>query len=94
MTDELLLTFDIHQRCGSRLGGVHLELTGDNVTECTGGSAELEAEHLPTNYETFCDPRLNYTQSLDMAFSIAQRLNQNMKREEMFNSKELSVNLE
>lgn len=80
MTLELMSTFDIHQRCGSRLGGVHLEMTGDNVTECIGGSAELEPAHLTTNYETFCDPRLNYTQSLDVAFAIAQKLNQNKKK--------------
>jgi len=81
MTKELLLTFDIHHRCGSRLGGVHLELTGDNVTECIGGSAELEPAHLTANYETFCDPRLNYTQSLDLAFAIANKLTQKKEQQ-------------
>jgi 3-deoxy-7-phosphoheptulonate synthase len=61
MMSELVSTFDIHKAAGSHLGGVHLELTGDDVTECTGGSANLQEQHLSTNYETFCDPRLNYT---------------------------------
>lgn len=56
------------------MGGVHLELTGDNVTECIGGSSNLNPKELTQAYETFCDPRLNYTQSLDFAFSIANKL--------------------
>lgn len=71
---ELIKAFEIHKSCGSFLGGVHLELTGDNVTECTGGSALLEANELSKQYETFCDPRLNYTQSLDFAFAVANQL--------------------
>jgi len=74
MMQELLLSFDVHKKEGTRLGGAHLELTGDNVTECVGGSAELDVHSLSTAYETFCDPRLNYTQSLDMAFAIANKL--------------------
>jgi len=61
------------------LGGVHLELTGDDVTECTGGSANLQEQHLSSNYETFCDPRLNYTQSLDIAFAISDQLSSGNK---------------
>jgi len=76
MTLELIRTFEIHQREGSHLGGVHLEMTGDNVTECTGGSINLDHPDLTRNYETFCDPRLNYTQSLDVAFVISQHLKQ------------------
>lgn len=73
---ELLLTFECHKKFGSHLGGVHLELTGDDVTECVGGISgrELQVEDLPKNYTTFCDPRLNYTQSLDFAFEIAKKL--------------------
>jgi len=71
---ELEQTFDIHRACGTHLGGAHLELTGDDVTECVGGSGNLEEQHLSTNYETFCDPRLNYTQSLDVAFAISDQL--------------------
>lgn len=80
MMEELLLTFDVHSQHGSRLGGVHLELTGDDVTECIGGTQNLEANGLSTNYETLCDPRLNYTQSLDMAFSISTKLKEMKKK--------------
>ena len=71
---ELLETFDVHEECGTWLGGVHFEMTGDNVTECTGGASGLDDKDLSTNYESFCDPRLNYHQSLEMAFLIAHRL--------------------
>ena len=53
-------------------GGVHLEYTGDNVTECLGGSEELAEEHLDVRYETLCDPRLNGRQALDLAFRLAE----------------------
>lgn len=69
---EVRSAFAIHRSEGSYLGGVHLELTGDNVTECVGGAKGLEEEELNRNYETFCDPRLNYEQSLEMAFLIAR----------------------
>ncbi|KAL2916489.1 hypothetical protein HK105_203922 [Polyrhizophydium stewartii] len=69
---ELSEAFEIHQECGSYLGGVHCELTGDPVTETIGGSMNLVEEDLSTNYQTFCDPRLNYNQSLDIAFLIAK----------------------
>ncbi|KJE91825.1 phospho-2-dehydro-3-deoxyheptonate aldolase [Capsaspora owczarzaki ATCC 30864] len=68
---ELSLAFEIHQQHGRQLNGVHFELTGDTVTECTGGSVNLVEEDLSRNYQSFCDPRLNYEQSLDMAFLIA-----------------------
>jgi 3-deoxy-7-phosphoheptulonate synthase len=74
MLGELVKAFNIHAANGSHLGGVHLELTGDDVTECVGGSAEVETASLSTNYQSFCDPRLNYTQSLDMAFCVAREL--------------------
>ncbi|MDZ7808125.1 MAG: 3-deoxy-7-phosphoheptulonate synthase class II [Gracilimonas sp.] len=69
---ELRSAFTIHRSEGSYLGGVHLELTGDNVTECVGGAKGLEEKELNRNYETFCDPRLNYEQSLEMAFLVAR----------------------
>ncbi|ORZ32105.1 DAHP synthetase [Catenaria anguillulae PL171] len=69
---ELSESLRIHKSLGSRLGGVHLELTGDRVTECVGGSMELMATDLPSNYQTQCDPRLNYEQSLDVAFLVAK----------------------
>ncbi|KAJ9082886.1 3-deoxy-7-phosphoheptulonate synthase [Entomophthora muscae] len=69
---EVGRAFRIHSVCGSKLNGVHFELTGDSVTECVGGSMELEHHQLNDNYQTYCDPRLNYEQSLDMAFLIAK----------------------
>jgi 3-deoxy-7-phosphoheptulonate synthase len=68
---ELKETLAIHKEEGSYLGGVHLELTGDAVTECTGGSEGLRDDDLSLNYTTFCDPRLNEKQALEMAFLIA-----------------------
>eukprot|EP01116_Phalansterium_solitarium_P010668 TRINITY_DN2573_c0_g1_i2.p1 TRINITY_DN2573_c0_g1~~TRINITY_DN2573_c0_g1_i2.p1 ORF type:complete len:357 (+),score=132.69 TRINITY_DN2573_c0_g1_i2:508-1578(+) len=76
MLEELMATFDMHRAADSRLGGVHFELAGEDVTECLGGSVELAESDLSTNYTSFCDPRLNYTQSLDMAFSISAKLQQ------------------
>ena len=71
---ELLTTFRIHREQGSWLGGVHFEMTGDAVTECTGGAGNLSSSELSSNYQTYCDPRLNYDQSLEMAFLIAKHL--------------------
>ncbi|KAJ3054264.1 hypothetical protein HK097_002249 [Rhizophlyctis rosea] len=72
IVEELMTTFQIHASNGSRLNGVHFELTGDAVTETVGGSMELTEEDLARNYTSFCDPRLNYEQSLDIAFLIAK----------------------
>ena len=72
--DELQKAFSCHEAAGSWLGGVHFELTGDDVTECTGGATGLGDSDLSRQYETFCDPRLNYSQSLEMAFAIASLL--------------------
>lgn len=71
---ELNGTFEAHKANNSILGGVHFELTGENVTECLGGSEGLTESDLRTNYETYCDPRLNYSQSLEMAFLLATLL--------------------
>ncbi|PHH80768.1 hypothetical protein CDD80_7305 [Ophiocordyceps camponoti-rufipedis] len=68
---ELQESLRIHNDEGSYLGGVHLELTGDAVTECLGGSEGLSEDDLSTNYTTFCDPRLNEKQALELAFLIA-----------------------
>ncbi|KNZ46859.1 uncharacterized protein VP01_689g3 [Puccinia sorghi] len=85
MVTEISKSIQIHADNGSRLGGVHLEMTGEldsdgySVTECLGGSMNLQAEHLRLNYQvrlgfhTHCDPRLNYEQSLDIAFLIANQ---------------------
>ncbi|MBT0651445.1 class II 3-deoxy-7-phosphoheptulonate synthase [Geomobilimonas luticola] len=68
---EIRKFFDVHHAEGSVAGGVHLELTGDNVTECTGGGRQLLDEHLGQNYQTTCDPRLNAEQSVELAFELA-----------------------
>lgn len=71
---ELEAAFDVHRSAGSRLAGVHFELTGDEVTECTGGALGLGEHDLETNYQSYCDPRLNYAQSMEMAFLISRFL--------------------
>lgn len=68
---ELSSALKIHKQHGSFLGGVHLELTGDAVTECIGGSEGLVEEDLSLNYTTYCDPRLNEKQALELAFLVA-----------------------
>ncbi len=71
---EISQTFDIHRAMKSYLGGIHFELTGENVSECLGGAINLRDQDLQRNYQTWCDPRLNYAQSLEMAFLLAQKL--------------------
>jgi 3-deoxy-7-phosphoheptulonate synthase len=66
--------FAAHEQCGTWPGGVHVELTGDNVTECLGGSDDIVDVDLAQRYETMCDPRLNSRQSLDLAFRVAELL--------------------
>ena len=66
--------FQIHQAEGTHAGGVHLEMTGQNVTECTGGARAITDEDLNDRYHTVCDPRLNAEQAIDMAFLIAELL--------------------
>ena len=66
--------FELHQSLGTWPGGLHVELTGDNVTECLGGGSRLDEGDLSFNYTSICDPRLNATQSLDMAFHVAEFL--------------------
>lgn len=72
---ELEQTFDIHAAAGTRLGGVHLELTGENVTECMGGARELTADDLTRAYRSTVDPRLNYEQALELAMLIVRKRN-------------------
>ena len=66
--------FDIHRAEGTHPGGVHLEMTGKNVTECTGGAQAVTEADLSDRYHTFCDPRLNVDQALEIAFIVAERL--------------------
>ncbi len=69
---ELEQTFEAHEAVGTRLGGVHFEMTGEAVTECLGGSGGVEKEDLGLRYQTACDPRMNGAQALEMAFLIAR----------------------
>jgi 3-deoxy-7-phosphoheptulonate synthase len=71
---EVEQAFDIHRRLGQQLGGVHIELTGENVTECTGGAGGPTEQDLARAYESEVDPRLNYEQSLELAFLIARKM--------------------
>ncbi len=72
--DEVRGFFEVHHALGTHPGGLHIELTGDEVTECVGGAEGLLETDLPMRYETACDPRLNRTQSLDLAFLVAEML--------------------
>jgi 3-deoxy-7-phosphoheptulonate synthase len=71
---ELKSFFDIHGAEGTHAGGIHLEMTGKNVTECTGGARAISDADLSDRYHTHCDPRLNAEQALEAAFLIAERL--------------------
>ena len=71
---EVEQAFDIHTGLGQHLGGVHIELTGENVTECVGGSRGPNEEDLARAYESQVDPRLNYEQSMELAFLIARKM--------------------
>ncbi|MEL7047844.1 MAG: 3-deoxy-7-phosphoheptulonate synthase class II [Pseudomonadota bacterium] len=68
--------FDVHRAEGTHPGGVHVEMTGQNVTECTGGATAISEAQLSDRYHTHCDPRLNADQALELAFLIAERLKQ------------------
>jgi 3-deoxy-7-phosphoheptulonate synthase len=70
---ELERAFDVHAAAGTRLGGAHLELTGENVTECLGGARDLTPEDLARAYKSTVDPRLNYEQSLELAMLIVRK---------------------
>jgi 3-deoxy-7-phosphoheptulonate synthase len=66
--------FAIHKSEGTHAGGAHFEMTGKDVTECTGGLREVKDEDLSSRYHTACDPRLNASQSLELAFLVAREL--------------------
>jgi 3-deoxy-7-phosphoheptulonate synthase len=72
--DEVKGFFEVHHGIGSHPGGIHVELTGEDVTECVGGGEEIAFDALHQRYETLCDPRLNRSQSLDLAFLVAEML--------------------
>src|SRR5262249_30127910 len=71
---ELEQAIDIHTANGSRLGGVHIELTGEDVTECVGGARGLREDDLQRAYRTGVDPRLNYEQALELAMLVAHKM--------------------
>jgi 3-deoxy-7-phosphoheptulonate synthase len=72
--DEVKGFFEVHAALGTVPGGLHMELTGDDVTECLGGAEHIDEADLATRYETLCDPRLNHQQSLEIAFLVAEML--------------------
>jgi 3-deoxy-7-phosphoheptulonate synthase len=74
VVDEVRGFFEAHREAGTHPGGVHVELTGDDVTECLGGSEQIDEASLATRYESLCDPRLNHMQSLELAFLVAEEL--------------------
>ena len=74
VVDEVRGFFDAHRAVGTFPGGIHVELTGDDVTECLGGSEHIDEATLATRYESLCDPRLNHMQSLELAFLVAEEL--------------------
>jgi 3-deoxy-7-phosphoheptulonate synthase len=74
IVDEVLGYFEVHRHLGTHPGGLHVELTGEDVTECLGGAQAIEDADLPGRYETACDPRLNTQQSLELAFLVAEML--------------------
>ena len=77
--EEVRGFFDVHNDLGTHPGGIHVELTGDDVTECVGGGAEISHDDLASRYETACDPRLNHSQSLELAFLVAEMLRDRRK---------------
>jgi len=74
VVDEVKGFFEAHRTVGTYPGGIHVELTGDDVTECLGGSEQIDEATLATRYESLCDPRLNHMQSLELAFLVAEEL--------------------
>ncbi len=72
--DEVRGFFEVHKKLGTHPGGIHIELTGDDVTECLGGGNQISEKDLESRYETACDPRLNHSQSLELAFLVAEML--------------------
>jgi 3-deoxy-7-phosphoheptulonate synthase len=74
IVDEVLGYFEVHRHLGTHPGGLHVELTGEDVTECLGGAQAIVDADLQRRYETACDPRLNTQQSLELAFLVAEML--------------------
>ena len=75
--NEVKNVFGVHQSEGSYAGGLHIEMTGQNVTECTGGAQKISDTDLSSRYHTQCDPRLNANQALELAFLISDEIKKN-----------------
>ena len=75
--NEVKNVFAVHQSEGSYAGGLHIEMTGQNVTECTGGAQKISDTDLSSRYHTQCDPRLNANQALELAFLISDEIKKN-----------------
>ena len=80
--------FAVHEAEGTHAGGIHVELTGQNVTECTGGTQAITEDSLSDRYHTHCDPRLNASQSLELSFLVGEHLKASREREQ---ERELAV---
>jgi len=78
--DEIMAFFEVHEQMGTHPGGVHLEMTGQDVTECTGGFMDVSVSDLEKRYLTHCDPRLNASQAIELAFLMADELNAMRRR--------------
>jgi 3-deoxy-7-phosphoheptulonate synthase len=79
---EVQTFFDVHRAEGTHPGGIHVEMTGKNVTECTGGARAITAEELQDRYHTHCDPRLNADQAIELAFLVSDLLRDNRPAEQ------------
>ena len=77
LVEKFKNVFACHQSEGSYAGGLHIELTGQNVTECTGGAQKISEKDLSSRYHTHCDPRLNANQALELAFLISDEIKKN-----------------
>ena len=77
VVNEVKNVFEVHQSEGSYAGGLHIEMTGQNVTECTGGAKNISDQDLSSRYHTHCDPRLNADQALELAFLISDEIKKN-----------------
>jgi 3-deoxy-7-phosphoheptulonate synthase len=79
--EEVQAFFEVHRNEGTYAGGVHFEMTGQDVTECVGGAQAITEAGLPDRYNTHCDPRLNASQALELAFLLAEMLKEGRSRE-------------
>lgn len=91
VVDEVRGFFESHRAAGTHPGGIHIELTGDDVTECLGGSEQIDEATLATKYESLCDPRLNHMQSLELAFLVAEELGEQRLSAEELGEQRLSA---